>query len=289
MKLRPIIVIAGPTATGKSDLALKLATSLNGVIINADSRQVYKELTIGTAKPSEMSFKNIEHYLYGYVSVKDSFNLFKYQTDVFNLLETIPQEKPIILVGGTGLYIDSVIFNYKLQEQNTNLELRNKLSKLSTESLQAQIQKDILDKLSNSEKNNPRRLIRIIEKGINTYHKGKTFPHKYFVIDLPNDILRTHVEQRVELMFKNGLEAECKALYANGYYEYPALNTIGYKEFIEYFKGNKTLDTVKQDIVQNTMKYIKRQRTWFKRNSNAIWTTDFDLILKESQNLLENS
>lgn len=289
MELRPIIVIAGPTATGKSDLALKLATSINGVIVNSDSRQVYKELTIGTARPLEDSFLNISHYLYGYVSVKDPFNLFKYQSDVFKLLETISKEKPIILVGGTGLYIDSVIFNYKLQEQNTNLNLRKKLSKLPTEALQAQVQKDILDKLSNSEKNNPRRLIRIIEKGINAYEKGNAFPHRYFVIDLPNEILKARVEQRVQTMFESGLEAECKSLYTNGYYEYSALNTIGYKEFVEYFKGNKTLDTVKQEIIQNTMKYVKRQRTWFRRNQNAIWATDFDLILKESQNLLENS
>ena len=284
--LRPIIVIAGPTATGKSDLAVRLAKQIGGVIINADSRQIYKELNIGTAKPNESSFENIPHYLFGYVSVKDNFNLYQYQKDVYSLFNTIPSSQPIILVGGTGLYIDSVIYNYKLNNQETDLNLRNNLNQLSLQELQQQIAPEVLEKLNNSERNNARRLIRIIERKDMMMDKGEEYPNKYFVCDYPEEILNQRIALRVDKMFEEGLEEEAKHLFDLGYYEYPALNSIGYREFLEYFNGSKTLEDVKNEIILNTRKYIKRQRTWFKRNSNTIWTNDFDLILKESQNLL---
>lgn len=290
MNLRSLIIIAGPTATGKSDLAIRLAKEIGGVIINADSRQIYKEIKIGTARPSDAQMDEVKHFLYGTVSVKDNYNIYRYQQDVFELLKTIPKEQTPILVGGTGLYIDSVVYNYKLNPQSKNIITpRGDLSNLTTEELQQQIPKDILEKLNNSDRNNPRRLQRIIEKGNVLIEKGESFPNRYFVIDLPKDLLKTRIAQRIEQMFENGLIEENKVIYEAGLNKYPALNTIGYKEFNGYFENEKTIGEVKSEMLKNTIKYVKRQRTWFKRNTDAIWTTDFGLIQKESQNLLRSA
>lgn len=290
MNFRPLIVIAGPTATGKSDIAIRLAKAINGVIINADSRQIYKEMNIGTARPSDEQMQQVPHFLYGTVSVKDPYNIYEYQKDVFKLLETIPEAQTPILVGGTGLYIDSVIYNYNLKSQSEmdiDNQRRNKLAKLSIAELQQQIPKDILEKLNNSDRNNPRRLQRIIERGsiTNNHEMNEAFPCKYFVIDLPSDVLRNRIEKRVEEMIKKGLIEENKRLIEEGLNKYPACNSIGYSEFDGYFENEKAIGDVKTKIVANTLHYVKRQRTWFKRNKDAIWTTDFDLILKESENL----
>lgn len=289
MNLRPLIVIAGPTATGKSALAIKLANVINGVIINADSRQIYKEMNIGTARPSEKQMKQVPHFLYGSVSVKDSYNMYEYQKDVFKLLETIPKEQTPILVGGTGLYIDSVVYNYNLRSQNeVDEERRKKYSQYSAEELQKRIPTEVLEKLNNSDKNNPRRLQRIIERGNtlgNEKEKTNIFPHKYFVIDLPTDVLKMRIEKRVDEMLKNGLIEENRQIQEEGLNIYSPLDSIGYREFLGYFENEKTIGDVREEIINHSMQYVKRQRTWFKRNSDAIWTTEFDLILKESQTL----
>jgi tRNA dimethylallyltransferase len=293
MNFRPLIVIAGPTGTGKSDIAIRLAKSINGVIINADSRQVYKEMNIGTARPSEEQLAQVPHFLYGTVSVKDSYNIYEYQQDVFELLKTIPEAQTPILVGGTGLYIDSIIYNYNLVEsEKIQNQSRGAFENFSVQQLQQQIPEDVLSQLNNSDKNNPRRLQRIIERGNFLPEKKSTtptFPCKYFVLDLPTGILKEKVEKRVDQMIENGLIEENKILRKEGLNKYPACNSIGYREFDGYFENEKTIGEVKDEIIANTMHYIKRQRTWFRRNPDAIWTNDFDSILKESENLLKYS
>jgi len=293
MNFRPIIVIAGPTATGKSDIAIKLAKDINGVIINADSRQIYQEMSIGTAKPSKEQMAQVPHFLFGTVSMRDTYNIYEYQKDVFKLLETIPATQVPILVGGSGMYIDSVIYNYNLvQSEKIQDQSRGALENFSVQQLQQQIPEDILSQLNNSDRNNPRRLQRIIERGNSLPEKQLTtpiFPNRYFVLDLPTEILKTRIETRVDQMIENGLIEENKQLREQGLDKYPACNSIGYSEFDGYFENEKTIGDVKAEIVANTMHYVKRQRTWFKRNKNAIWTTDFDLILKESENLLKYS
>jgi tRNA dimethylallyltransferase len=156
----PIIVIAGPTATQKSKLALELAKQIDGIIINSDSRQVYKELQIGTAQPqpdyiinkdNQWIIEDIPHYMYGYTSITQKFNLYTYQKDVYSLLKQL--DKPAILVGGTGLYIDAVVFGYKLVEAPP--KERSSLQKLSISELWDQIPKSLLSKLNESDKYNP--------------------------------------------------------------------------------------------------------------------------------------
>ncbi len=284
----PTIVIAGPTASGKSDLALRLAKKIDGEIINGDSRQVYKELSIGTAKPSKKESSVVPHHLYDYISVREDYNIYRYQKDFNKLLKSFPKKRIPILVGGSGLYIDSVIFNYELKEEKTSKEEREKrerLNKLSLKELQklvSDIDPKLLKKLNRSDRNNPIRLIRVIEREGEILNKREPKKHKYFVIDLDKKLLNKKIETRVEKMFEIGLLEENEKLREEGLEKYPALNTIGYQEFTSYFEGNCSLEDVKRKIIKNTKEYAKRQRTWFRKHNHAIWTNDYNLILEES-------
>ena len=280
-----IIVIAGPTASGKSDIAITLAKKINGYIINGDSRQVYKYLNIGTAKPvfqnSEYTIDGIKHYLYDFVDPKDSFTLFDYQLAVKDILR---KEKGIpILVGGSGLYIDSVVFNYILSK-NHNIDTT--LQSKSIEELK-ELAKEYLPNMNESDRENKHILIRAIQRKGSTHKKGDMLNSIYFVLDIKKEILEKRVEERIERMFKEGLLEENISLSKKGYtYEDKGMNSIGYIEFKEYFDKEKTLEQVKEDIYRNTLSYIKRQKTWFKRNKNSIWINKKEDIYYEASNFI---
>lgn len=283
---KPIIVIAGPTASGKSGIAVRLAKDIGGVIINGDSRQIYKELNIGTAKPTKEDMEGIQHHLYSHISVKDNYNIYKYQKDVQETLNSIKSHEVPILVGGTGLYIDSVVFNYELQENKHSKFNREDLNNLSLEQLQNLVGEDSLKSLNRSDRNNPVRLIRVLEKDGVENKKGVELKHKYFVIDIKRDSLRDRIKMRTEKMFKNGLLEENINLRKNNLHKYTPSKTIGYQEFEGYFKGESNLKDVENEIIKNTNKYAKRQITWFKRNKHAIWTNSYDEILEESSSFI---
>ena len=285
-----IIVIAGATATGKSEISIKLANELNGYIINADSRQIYKKINIGSAKPKfdkEISkgvhtLNGITHYLYDFVDPKENFTIFDYQNCVNNVLKNT-QGIPI-LTGGSGLYIDSVIYNYKLSKNNKNTDLKDK----SIEELQ-ELAKEYLPYMSESDRKNRHRLIRAIQReGINR-EKGKELNNIYFVIDIEKEILQERIKKRIDDMFKEGLLEENISLLKQGYtYDDKGMKTIGYIEFKEYFENKISLEDVKERIFKNTMAYIKRQRTWFRRNKGSIWVRDYSQILRDSIRFIEN-
>ena len=288
---KDIIVIAGPTASGKSSLAIKLAKEINGVIINADSRQVYKEISVGTARPTKKEMQGVSHYLYGHISVTEEYNIYKYQQDVKKILNEIPKEKTPILVGGSGLYIDSVIFNYNLTQSSTekfDVERRTKLNNMDVKTLQELI-KDIdpklLENLNSSDKKNPMRLVRMIERGENE-DRGQALKHVYFVVDIPKEDLNKRIKERTEKMFENGLLEENIKIRKKSLEKYPALNTIGYQEFNKYFSKEISLEEVKDEIIKNTKNYAKRQKTWFRKHDHAIWTNDYSLMLEESVKLI---
>jgi len=285
-----IIVIAGATATGKSEISLKLAKKINGYIINADSRQIYKKINIGSAKPKfdkEISkgihtLNGITHYLYDFVDPKENFTIFDYQNCVNNVLKNthgIP-----ILTGGSGLYIDSVVYNYKLSKNNKNTDLNDK----SIDELQ-ELAKEYLPYMSESDRKNKHRLIRAIQReGINR-EKGKELNNIYFVIDIEKEILQERIKKRIDNMFKEGLLEENISLLKQGYtYHDKGMKTIGYIEFKEYFENKISLEDVKERIFKNTMAYIKRQRTWFRRNKGSIWVRDYSQILRDSIRFIEN-
>ncbi|MCD4756504.1 tRNA (adenosine(37)-N6)-dimethylallyltransferase MiaA [bacterium] len=276
----PIVVIAGPTASGKSSLAIKLAKEIDGYIINADCRQIYKELAIGTAQPIPDKIDGdiwyidgIAHHLYGHISAKDSYNIYQYQKDVQKVLDSNPHQVPI-LVGGTGLYIDSIVYNYDIQSNTTNdcKYSREELNSMDLDSLQSLIPKDVLQNLNESDIKNPVRLIRTIERGSQPHTKGTPLDFTYFVLDIDQNTLQERVKERINEMFKMGLEEENKGLIDRGFtYDMQALRSIGYREFDKYFKGEFTLQELKQDIFIHTIQYAKRQNVWFKRNKEVIY------------------
>jgi len=279
-----IVVIAGPTASGKSDIALRLAKDINGYIINGDSRQIYKDLNIGTAKPifdRGNILDGVKHYLYDYVNPKDNYTLYDYQKDVQKILEN---EKGIpILTGGTGLYIDSVVFNYNLVKNNKNI---SDLDSKSVEELQS-IAGVLINDMNESDRGNKHRLIRTIERGGINREKGKSLNHIYFVLDIEKEILIERVYERVNKMFDMGLLKENTDLLSKGYtYLDRGMNSIGYIEFKEYFEDKISLDEVKEKIFKNTMSYIKRQRTWFRRNKGSIWIDNYEDIYQKASTFI---
>lgn len=276
-----IIVIAGPTASGKSRIALQLAKDINGVLINGDSKQIYKELRIGTSRPLESEFENIPHYLFGHISIKEKYNVYKYQKEVYSLLKVIPKDKIPIIVGGTGLYIDSVIYNYKLQKEIYSSKKRI-LEDKDVKELQKMITPLVLKQLNESDIRNPIRLKRIIEKGDIVKQKGDKMNALYFVINIKKELLEKQIEKRTVQMFNDGLLEENIYLRNNDLINSTSPKIIGYKEFDKYFAGSKTIKEVQLDIIKNTKRYAKRQRTWFKRNDDTIWTDSYNLILEKS-------
>jgi tRNA dimethylallyltransferase len=291
---KPIIVIAGPTATGKSSIGLQLAKKIDGYIINADSRQIYKELKIGTAQPKPDRKENgvwyidsIKHYLYGHVSIKKQYNLYEYQKDVQNVLDK--EKQTPILVGGTGLYIDSIVYNYNLtQNRKRRTEYsRKELEKMSVDRLQKLIPTNILNKLNRSDRNNPVRLIRAIERGGINKAKGDRLNHIYLLLDIDLETVRQRITKRIDQMFMDGLLEENKKLLNEGFsYNLPALQSIGYQEFKEYFEGKKDINNVKDEIVLHTVQYAKRQKTWFKRNKDVVKIKEYKEAYDEVSNFL---
>lgn len=296
MSSSPIIVISGCTASGKSDVALKLAKRINGVILNADSRQIYKEVSIGTAKPNlilnesnQWEKEGIIHYLYSQTSINKKYNLYQYQTDAFKILNQLSPQITPILTGGTGLYIDSVIFNYKLKTKSQpQTEVADNLSDFTAKELQRLVPLEILNKLNESDRQNKNRLIRVIQKGLPSIEKGTSLEHIYFFLDIEKGILEKRIEQRVNQMFKNGLLEENikirNAFPKSTFFK----TTIGYKEFEDYFKKNISLDEVKEDIITHTKQYAKRQRTWFRRNKGVIYVKNLEEIEKWIRELYPN-
>jgi len=283
-----IIAIAGPTASGKSDIAIRLAKDIGGYVINGDSRQIYKHLSIGTAKPKPDEIlddgtwiiSGIRHHLYDFIDPKENYTLFDYQNSVQQILDR--EKGTPILVGGTGLYIDSVIFNYDLKRN----DIKSNYSRLSLEELQSKASK-YLPNMTESDRGNRHRLIRVLQRNGYGRNKGEELNNIYFVLDIPKDILKERIKERIEYMFSNGLVEENKKLLELGYtYDGKGLNSIGYKEFKDYFDKGITLEEVKEKIYKNTCAYAKRQRTWFKRNKDSIWSNSYDNILDLASNFI---
>ncbi len=292
---KPIIVLAGPTATGKSSLAIKLAKDIDGYIINGDSRQIYKELKIGTAQPKPDQVKkdawyidNIKHYLYGHIPAKENYNLFQYQRDVQRVLDkedTLP-----ILVGGTGLYIDSIVHNYDLKESSNTEYTRKDLERMSVKELQSLLKPRVLNRLNSSDIKNPIRLIRAIERGGVNKDKGRQLNYLYLLADLSAGALEGRIKHRVSEMFEEGLEEEISKLLKAGFnYDMPAMQSIGYKEFDGYFQGHKSLEQVKMEIVLHTVQYAKRQNTWFRRNKDTVEIDNYQQARQKVLNFLSTS
>lgn len=291
-----IITIVGPTATGKTKLSVSLAHYLDAVIINADSTAIYKEPLIATAKVTEEEKENVPHYMLDLVSLNDDYTLFDYQKEGRRLLNNfIKKNKNIIIVGGSGLYIKALLYNYNLEETiKSNIDLSN----YTNEELKEMANE--IDKDNDIHVNNRQRLERFIKRFKETGKiQDKTEDinkrvYDFSLIGLRCDraTLYDKANKRVDKMFENGLLEEAKKLYKMNLKNFS--NIIGYKELELYFKGNITLDEAKELIKQNTRKYAKRQFTWFNNQMKDIKWFDvnydsFDNTINEVKNYIDGS
>lgn len=267
-----IIVIAGPTATGKTKLSVELAAYYNAVIINADSTAIYKEPLIATAKVTEEEKEGIPHYMLDLISLDEEYTIYDFQKDGRELLnKLISENKNVIIVGGSGLYIKALLYNYNLEETTPE---RIDYSMYSNEELKRQA--DEIDINNNIHVNNRQRLERYItyfNKTGKTISKTDEINQKLYDftligLDAPREIIYERINKRVDQMFESGLLEEAQRLYKENFKNYS--NIIGYRELNEYFKNNITLEEAKEQIKQNTRHYAKRQFTWFKNQMDDI-------------------
>ncbi len=273
-----IITIVGPTATGKTKLSVSLAHYLDAVIINADSTAIYKEPLIATAKVTEEEKENVPHYMLDLVSLNDDYTLFDYQKEGRRLLNNfIKENKKIIIVGGSGLYIKALLYNYNLEETiKSNIDLSNYTNE------ELKVMANEIDKDNDIHVNNRQRLERFIKRFKETGKiQDKTEDinkrvYDFTLIGLRCDraTLYDKANKRVDKMFDSGLLEEAEKLYKMNLKNFS--NIIGYKELELYFKGNITLDEAKELIKQNTRKYAKRQFTWFNNQMKDITWFDVD-------------
>lgn len=283
---RPIIVVAGSTASGKSEIALAIARRFDGEVINADSRQVYRGMVIGTSSPTAdlgnspdvESFlcSGIPHHLYNFIDAYSQYNIAQFRKDVDLKISQMDEGKLPILTGGSGLYIDSYISNYSIEEAIIDDARRETLDQMSVTDLQKQLTEEQLDSLNDSDRGNRRRLIRLIEGREKNGVKGNPKEHLYLVVEKDREEIDEAINKRTRRMIKEGLVEENRTLLGLGYKygETPALNTIGYKEFAGYFEGEKSLEESEAEISLHTRQYAKRQRTWFRRHKDAIRVKD---------------
>ncbi len=287
MQKDKVIVICGPTASGKTALSIELAKRINGEIISCDSMQIYKDMNIGTAKPSVEEMKGIKHYLIDFVSPDERYSVADYKRDAKKAIKQIIQNgKTPIIVGGTGLYVDSLIYEIEYQDIKFDEKYRKELEKRAeTEGLEKlyeeaeKIDSEAIKKIS---KNDKKRILRILE----IYHstgKNKTqqeiesrkneveYDYKVFALNWDREELYNRINKRVDIMIEQGLIDEVKYIY-DKYSKFPtAMQGLGYKEVVEYLENKISKEEMINKIKQETRRYAKRQLTWFRKNKETMW------------------
>lgn len=275
-----VIAVVGATASGKTSYAIELAKKINGEIISADSRLVYKGMDIGTAKPTIDEMQEIPHYMIDVVEPEYNYSVGLYVKEAKkHITDIISRCKVPIVVGGTGLYFRVLLENYDLPDVKPDYELRKELSSYSYEKLLEMLTK-LDEKAANSvEKNDKKKLIRYIEiiklagkpldlvRGV----KEKEFNVEWVGLNFPREILYDRINKRVDLMIEQGLIDETKKLLQKHGRISNITDTIGYREVLSYLDGELSLDEAKDKLKQNTRNYAKRQLTWFRKNEQINW------------------
>ena len=287
--MKTLVVIAGPTASGKTAFSIALAKALDTVIISADSRQFYKEMSIGTAAPTPDELSQVKHYNVHNISIEDKYDVAEYEKNVLNLLNALFKEHDsVILTGGSGLFIDAVC-NGIDEMPDITAETRGKVENLYREgglrALQNVVKQLDPEYFSIVDQQNPRRLQRALEVCLQT---GKTFtsfrqrqaaPREFNIIKFAllwdRETLNQRIDLRVDLMMEQGLLEEARNLYPMRHLN--ALNTVGYKELFAYFDGDCTLKEAVEQIKIHTHQYAKRQMTWLHKDDSYIWVKTDEL------------
>ena len=301
MTNKKLIYIAGPTGVGKTDISISLAKKLNTEIVSCDSRQLFKELKIGTSPPSKKQLKEIKHHFIHSKSIHDIYNAGLYEKDAIKVLnELFKINDNVLLVGGSGLYADSIMYGID-DFPDIPVKIRDEIVKnydlKGIEYIQNRLKLLDPDYYSEVDSKNTNRIIRaleIIEYTGNTYSSYRTnrgkhrkFESHIILIECERNRLYTRINNRVDLMLKDGLEEEAYNL--KGYKNLNTLNTVGYKEFFSYFENKISYTDAVDKIKQNTRNYAKRQITWFKKYNNSIkinYSDDTKSILKNLNNIL---
>ena len=303
MKKEKVIVICGPTASGKTNLSIELAKKIDGEIVSCDSMQIYKDMSIGTAKPTIEEMQGIKHYLIDYVSPEVRYSVAEYKKDAIKAIQDIINKRKVpIVVGGTGLYVESLIYGIEYSEIKEDLEYRKQLDEIEKEEgleklyeMAYKIDKKSLEKISCNDK---KRICRILE----IYHStGKTktelekesrkngpqYDYILFGINMEREKLYERINKRVDIMIKNGLIEEVQQLITK-YNDFPtAMQGLGYKEVVEYLKGVISKEEMIEKIKMETRRYAKRQLTWFKKYKNIMWINGLDDIQNNIMFILE--
>lgn len=308
----PLIIIAGPTAVGKTALSIKLAKAVNGEIISADSMQVYRGMDIGTDKISPEKMQGVPHHLLNIINPDEDWNVSEFKTRARSaLLDITSRGKIPILTGGTGFYIQALLYDVDFRNnENENSDVRRRLEEISKTPDGPRILYNRLlatDPVS-CEKihiNNVKRVIRalefyelygekISEHNKNEAQKQSPFNFAYFILNNDREIMYNKIEARIDEMLKKGLLQEVKHFYDMGYTEeMTSMQGLGYKEILSYLKGDNSLEEAVNILKRDTRHFAKRQLTWFKREKDAVWidrrifTTD-ELILEEITKTLKN-
>ncbi len=285
--MEKVIVICGPTASGKTGLSIELAKRIKGEVISADSMQIYQEMDIGTAKPNKEEQQGVKHYLMDFVSPEERYSVADYKRDAKQAIkEILKKGKTPIVVGGTGLYVDSLIYeieypNIEFDEAyRTELEQRVKAEGL--EKLYKEAEKIDPEATKKISENDEKRILRILE----IYHAtGKTktqqevesrknpveYDYQVYALKWDRELLYERINKRVDLMLEQGLVEEVQGIIKR-HQKFPtAMQGLGYKEVVEFLKGNTTQEEMIEKIKMETRRYAKRQMTWFRKNKQTIW------------------
>ena len=303
MQKDKVIVICGPTASGKTALSIELAKQINGEIVSCDSMQIYKDMNIGTAKPTEEEQKGIKHYLIDFVSPDERYSVADYKQDAKKAIkEILKKGKVPIVVGGTGLYIDSLIYEIEYQDIEFDEKYRKQLEERSKkeglEVLYNEAKKIDPEAITKISPNDKKRILRILEI-YNATGKNKTeqekesrkneveFDYKVYAISWDREKLYDRINQRVDIMIDQGLIEEVQKIYSK-YNKFPtAMQGLGYKEVLEYLEGKCNKQEMIDKIKQETRRYAKRQLTWFRKNKQTIWLDGQEKIQNNIEIILE--
>lgn len=268
-----IISIVGPTGVGKTKLSVELAKKYNAIVVNNDAMQVYKGMDIGTAKPTKEEMENVSHCLFDFVDAKTNYTVFDYQRDARKILED-NKDKNIVLVGGTGLYLKALLYDYNFEVENKEINNYDDLS--NEELLKLALKKD---KTCDIHVNNRKRLVRFLNKESESSNNGNKllYDNVIFVgLTTTREELYKRIDDRVDEMVKLGLLDEVKYFYDNKVNSKATNTAIGYKELYQYFDGNISLEEAIDLIKKNSRHYAKRQYTWFNNQMNIKWfNTDY--------------
>lgn len=296
-KNKTLIVIAGPTASGKTAFAIKVAKALDTVILSADSRQFYKEMSIGTAAPTEVELSQAKHYFVHHISIEDKYDVADYERDVLQLLdELFKTHDAVVMTGGSGLFIDAVCNGIDAMP-DVQPVIREKVEKLYQDKglhgLQETLQCLDPDYYAIVDQQNPRRLQRALEvcyqtgQTFTSFRSGNTaqrdFDIKKYALLWDRQELIKRIDRRVDMMMEQGLLDEAKALYPKR--QLNALNTVGYKELFAYFDGDCSLKEAVEQIKIHTRQYAKRQMTWLRKDTSYQWIMpeDLDEVIRQTK------